>query len=292
MHTKIKTGEYAPTVMACSLDQICVKIVSAPSVQDFRKMISVFMLNTWSDAIETEFSDDKIDKCIDNLFKGNILPTGKEIINITWSVSGINMIDTTHLIRHRLFSFSAQTHADRDMRNDTFLIPPSILGSEKFLRRYADICGLAHKLYMDMMDSGEVSCLDARTIMPRNVEHFYIVRSCLGDIINFVKMRSDEQIQTQTDNIIAMQLWLEILKLYPFLYPYVNFREPDKFYVEQCKQGMTNIFPPNGKNKLFTYLPSQFIHDRHRDDFIGGDLYKAIREDLLSQIDEIGKGNV
>ncbi len=47
-----------------------------------------------------------------------------ETINITWSVNGMDMVDTTHLIRHRLFSFAAQVHGDRDMRDDRVVVKP------------------------------------------------------------------------------------------------------------------------------------------------------------------------
>jgi thymidylate synthase (FAD) len=269
------------------LEAIEVKIINAPSITEFRTIISQFMMNTWNDRLETEFHPRMIDQCIKDLFAGNILPTGMETIGIVWSVSGINMIDTTHLIRHRLFSFSAQTHADRDMRDDRCLVPAGITANDYFCDRYLQITRDAHRLYIDMMDSGEVHCLDARTIMPRNIEHFYIVRCCLKDLIGYCQMRGDEQIQTTVDNIIAMKLWLEILKRYPFLKGIVDFNAPDSYYVRQCKAGKTSIFPPNAKNDSFEWAESQFVHKRHRDQFPGGDVYLNMRKKLLAQMEAI-----
>jgi hypothetical protein len=287
MHTTPKFGQPGHLEFVEQLSNIDIKIVDAPTIAQFRKAISVFMMNTWNDMPVYEFNDGAIDRCIADLFAGNILPTGMEIIGITWVVNGLNMIDTTHLIRHRLFSFSAQTHADRDMRDDMCLVPAGIIANDEFNERYMQITQDAHQLYMDMMDSGNVHCLDARTIMPRNIEHFYIVRCCIKDLIGYVQMRADEQIQTTVDNIVAIKLWIEVVKLYPFLKGLVNFDKPDAYYVKQCSAGKTSIFPPNSKNDQFFWHPDQFFHERPRDDFPGGDVYLKLRRKLLNELDEL-----
>jgi len=267
------------------LHKLKVKLIQPPTVEQFREVIAVFMKNTWKDKLQYTFDEKSIDETIIDLFRGNILPTGMETINITWSVEGLDMIDTTHLIRHRLFSFSAQTHADRDMRDDIIVLKPGIVENPSLMARYLKICDDAKQLYCEMMDSGDINCLDARTIMPRCFEHFYIVRSTLKDIIAFCIMRADEQIQTQSDNIIALKLWLAVLQQYPFLGGLIDFRKPDAFYIKQSKMGKTNIFPPNEKNDMFDWSPKQFFHDKHRDEFAGGLQYIALRDALLKQID-------
>jgi hypothetical protein len=201
----------------------------------------------------------------------------------------MDMVDTTHLIRHRLFSFAAQVHGDRDMRDDRVVVKPGIMANKDFYDRYQQITELARGLYVDMLDSGLVHGLDARTVMPRNFEHFYMVRCTIKDLIGYCIMRGDEQIQTTVDNIIAMKLWLEILKKYPFLKGLVDFRKPDQFYQRQSAKGKTNIFPPNAKNDNFDWCEEQFYHPIGRDEFAGGDVYLKIREDLLNQIDAIEK---
>jgi hypothetical protein len=269
------------------LENIEVKLVHAPTVAEFRKTISVFLLNTWNDKIQWDFPEDQIDQTIDELFRYELLPTAMETINITWSVNGMDMIDTTHLIRHRLFSFAAQVHGDRDMRDDRVMVKPGIMANANFFERYKQITTMARDLYIDMLDSGLVHGLDTRTIMPRNFEHFYMVRCTIKDLIGYCIMRGDEQIQTTVDNIIAMKLWLEILKIYPFLKGLVDFRKPDSFYQRQSAKGKTNIFPPNAKNDNFDWCEEQFYHPIGRDEFPGSETYLRIREDLLAQIDAI-----
>jgi hypothetical protein len=274
------------------MESIDVQIVHAPTVAEFRKTISVFLLNTWNDKIQWDFPESQIDQTIDELFRYELLPTAMETINITWSVNGMDMIDTTHLIRHRLFSFAAQVHGDRDMRDDRVMVKPGIMANADYFERYKQITTMARDLYVDMLDSGLVHGLDARTIMPRNFEHFYMVRCTIKDLIGYCIMRGDEQIQTTVDNIIAMKLWLSVLKVYPFLKDLVDFRKSDTFYQRQCAKGKTNIFPPNAKNDNFDWCEEQFYHTQGRDEYAGSESYLAIREDLLKQIDAIDKRHI
>jgi hypothetical protein len=175
------------------------------------------------------------------------------------------------------------------MRDDRVMVKPGIMANADYFERYKQITTMARDLYVDMLDSGAVHGLDARTIMPRNFEHFYMVRCTIKDLIGYCIMRGDEQIQTTVDNIIAMKLWLEVLKKYPFLKGLVDFRKPDQFYQRQSAKGKTNIFPPNAKNDNFDWCEEQFYHPIGRDEFAGGDVYLKIREDLLKQIDAIEK---
>lgn len=293
MHTTLKFGKKpGPIEFVNQLEAIDVQIVHAPTVAEFRKTISVFLMNTWNDKIQWTFPDEDIDQTIDELFRYELLPTAMETINITWSVNGMDMIDTTHLIRHRLFSFAAQVHGDRDMRDDRVMVKPGIMANADFFERYKTITTMARDLYVDMLDSGLVHGLDTRTIMPRNFEHFYMVRCTIKDLIGYCIMRGDEQIQTTVDNIIAMKLWLEVLKRYPFLAGLVDFRKPDAFYQRQSAKGKTNIFPPNAKNDNFNWCEEQFYHTKGRDEYPGSNIYLKIREDLLAQIDSIKKEHI
>jgi hypothetical protein len=292
MHTTLKFGKKPePIEFVNQLENIDVQIVHAPTIPEFRKTISVFLMNTWNDKIQWEFPEDDVSQTIAELFRYELLPTAMETINITWSVNGMDMIDTTHLIRHRLFSFAAQVHGDRDMRDDRVMVKPSIMANKDFYDRYKQITTAARDLYVDMLDSGLVHGLDTRTIMPRNFEHFYMVRCTIKDLIGYCIMRGDEQIQTTVDNIIAMKLWLEVLKKYPFLKGLVDFRKPDQFYQRQSAKGKTNIFPPNAKNDNFDWCEEQFYHTKGRDEYAGSDVYLKIREDLLTQIDAIEKSH-
>ena len=293
MHVRPKFGdELKPLDVVEQLNAIDVQLVHAPTVPQFRETIATFLMNTWNDNIQTVFDPADVDRTIDELFKFELLPTAMETINLTWSVNGMDMIDTTHLIRHRLFSFSAQVHGDRDMRNDRVVAKPGIMANPEIFERYKRLCDDARELYVDILDTDIAHGLDARTVMPRCFEHFYFVRCTIKDLIAYCTMRGDEQIQTTVDNVIAMKLWLEVLKVYPFLKGLVDFNKPDGFYVRQCEKGKTNIFPPNIKNDKFDWCEEQFYHKYGRDEYPGSEVYLKLRKELLSEIEAIEKRHI
>lgn len=287
MYCKLKYGEEPQKLEFLEqLSHLKVSIINAPSEYEFKETIARFMLNSWSESPRVYFSNSEMDECVRQLFAGEILPNGQEIIGITFCIENLDLIDVTHLIRHRGFTFSAQC-SDRDLRNLPILIKPSIAADEGFRKRYMEICNLQNELYIDMMDSGKICTFDARTVMPISKTHFYNCRACIKDIIAYVNQRSDEQIQTQVDNIIAIKLWTEVVKLYPFLKHVVNLRKKSDYYINQCKSGKTTIFPPNKKNDVFNWSDDQFFHHQHRDSFLGGNEYIGIRDKLLEEFDSL-----
>ena len=287
MYCQTRFGEAGEINFVNQLEAIKVTIIDAPTVEQFKKTISVFMMNSWSEQPKFDgFSDEQIFECIRQLFAGEILPTGMEIIGITWCVEGLDLVDVTHLIRHRAFSFSAQC-SDRDLRNLTVLVKPSIMTNYDLYQRYKRLVHNQVLLYKEMMDNELACTFDARTVMPISKSHFYNVRCCIKDLITFCNQRADEQIQTQVDNLVALKLWLEVLKLYPFLKGVFDPRQKSNYYIKQCIAGKTTIFPPNERNDLFEYANSQFFHSKHRDEFPGGNVYKSIRDSILAEIDAI-----
>ena len=284
LYTQRKFGKEPNVKCVNQFDAIKVTIVDAPTVEQLRKLLPVFMYNSWQEKPKFDgFTDEEVNTCIKELFSGKILPNGMETIGITFCVEGLDLVDVTHLIRHRAFTFSAQC-SDRDLRDLTALVKPSIMANDEFLDRYIDIVNQSVQLYADMMDSGEVNTFDARTILPICKSHFYSVRGCIKDIIAFCNQRCDEQIQPQSDNIIAMKLWLEIAKLYPFLKDVVDLRQQAKYYINQCIAGKTTIFPPNEVNDAFEWCETQFFHDKHRDEFNGGDEYLRVKTKILDEL--------
>jgi len=287
LYTKLKFGDASSVNFVNQFDAIKVTIIDAPTIEQMRHLLPVFMYNSWQEQPKFDgFTDKEIDTCIKELFAGKILPTGMETIGITFCIEGLDLVDVTHLIRHRMFSFSAQC-SDRDLRDLTALVKPSIMENDDFYKRYQDIVRQSVELYADMMDSGEINTFDARTILPICKSHFYNVRACIKDIIAFCNQRCDEQIQPQSDNIVAIKLWLEIAKLYPFLKGVVDLRQQAKYYIGQCIAGKTTIFPPNSTNDVFEWSDTQFFHDKHRDKFNGGKAYIELREELLAQLSGI-----
>lgn len=285
---RIKKNEPPRTVFKNQLDTIKVQLMYAPSLQDLLSYIPDFATATWQDTPNVNIKNEERNKVLQDLFDNKLLPTAYETINLTFRIEGMDIIDTTHLIRHRALSFSAQCSADRDLRKDDAVVKPGIMVNSKFYERYIEITKQSKQLYADMVDSEEISLLDARTILPRNLETFYYVRGNLKDLMDFIRQRLDEQIQPTSDNIIAMRMWLEIIKQYPPLIGKINIGGPDQWYISTVQTGRSsNIYMPKKENDVFEYKKQWFLYPKRRSDFKGMEVYDRIKKEIIQEIEEL-----
>ena len=277
---KLKTGEKPRNNFKEQLSSISVQIMAAPSVQELLYYIPEFVTATWRDTHPTHIRLSDRNQALADLFDGKVLPTALETVNITFLITGMDIIDTTHLLRHRGFSFSAQCTADRDLRHDDIVVKPGIFGQREFIQRYMRIVEDAKQLYADMIDSGTVSILDARTILTRNLDTFYYVRGCLKDILAYINQRLDEQIQPTSDNVIAMKLAVRLARQYPMLAEKLRLKigGPDEWYILTVPTGRgSNIYMPKTENDTFEYKESWFLYNKRREDFVGNWVYEKIK---------------
>lgn len=283
---KVKWGEKPVTDFQEHLSAISVSLLSAPSMDDLRNYIPQFATATWQDAPKKDFTAEERDAVIRDLFKGILLPTAMETISLTFLIEGMDLIDVTHLIRHRSFSFSAQCTADRDMRHDKALVKPGIKFDPDFNYRFKKIVADAKKLYADMVDSEKVSILDARAILPRCLESHYYMRGNLKDVLGFIRQRLDRQIQPQTDNLIALQMWVLLVEQYPLIRGLLDIDAPDTWYIKTAPTGRTtNAYPPEEKNDLFDWNADWFLYDKTRAEFPGGTVFDVLNKQLRGILD-------
>lgn len=279
---KLKWGELPVTDFVNQLDNIKVTILSCPTMEHLKAYIPEFTLATWEDNPMFNYTDEEREEAVRFAFEGKLLPTSLETINVTFMVEGLDLIDVTHLIRHRVFSFSAQCTADRDMRNDTVLVKPSILVSEEFIDRYIRLHLDAKELYADMVDSKEVSIFDARTVLPRSLSNFYYVKGNIKDIISFINTRKDEAIQPESDNVVAIRLYQELCKHYPILKELIKFGKQDSWFVNTAKEGHNSMaYMPKEANDVFEHTPERFIYQKRREDFPGAKTYLNILKEVI-----------
>jgi thymidylate synthase (FAD) len=176
---KLKFGERLKTSFVNNLESLNIKLIDAPNRITAQKIAWSMTKATWADdPKETELDSGTPEEWSQNLqdvLNFRALPTPMECLSFTFKISGIDTQTVTHLIRHRAGSFAAQCTGDRDLRFDNVLVPESIENSD-FYNDYQKIANLAKKLYADMVDSKVVSMMDARVVLPKAMETFYIVR--------------------------------------------------------------------------------------------------------------------
>ena len=280
----LRFGEKPKTEFKNNLDSIKVALMQAPTMDDLRKYLPGFANATWSEAPDDydNLSIEKKDELIRDVFLGKTLPTALETINLNFRIEGISLREVTHIIRYRNASFSADCSGDKWWTNKAALVPNSIQNSngdnsnpfddDDFYSRYKEIVEMSKQLYCDMIDSKKISIMDARYILPRCLETYYYMRISLKDALHFIKQRIDKQIQPETDNVIAYQMYCEILRQFPVANGLVNIHEPSWFYINTARTGKaTNLYFPDADSDKFEWNEQDFIYQCHRNEMNGTD---------------------
>ena len=293
----LRFGEKPKTEFKNNLDSIKVTLMQAPTMDDLRKYLPGFANATWSEAPDDydNLSIEKKDELIRDVFLGKTLPTALETINLNFRIEGISLQEVTHIIRYRNASFSADCSGDKWWTNKAALVPNSIQNSngdnsnpfddDDFYSRYKEIVEMSKQLYCDMINSKKISIMDARYILPRCLETYYYMRISLKDALHFIKQRIDKQIQPETDNVIAYQMYCEILRQFPVANGIIDIHTPSYFYINTARTGKaTNLYFPDADSDKFEWNEKDFIYQCYRNEMNGTDEgAKNHFDDVLSQ---------
>lgn len=280
-----KWNKVPETEFINNLDAIKVELIDAPSIEQLMNYITPFVNATW-DEPDKKYTIKEKAEAVYNALHFKTLPTALETIGLTFRISGISMQEVTHIIRYRKASFSAECSGDKWWTDKKALIPNSVENSNgdgfraggqiprenNFHARYIELVEECKKLYQDMIDSKQISIMDARYILPRCMETFYYMRMNLADAVHFIRQRIDKQIQPETDNVIAYQMYIEILKKIPFAFGLVNIHAPSAFYISTARTGRaTNLYFPDEDSDKFDWNEKDFIYQHYRYEMNGTD---------------------
>jgi len=277
----LKFGQEPITHYINNLESLNIEVIDAPTQEQAQKIAWNMTKATWADTPnETNFENASFEEASTNLqdvLNFRALPTPMECLGFTFKISGIDTQTVTHLIRHRAGSFAAQCTGDRDLRNDNVLVPESVENSD-FHHRFIEVAAAAKQLYADMVDSRVVSLMDARVILPKSLETFYIARFNLKDLIGFIKQRQDVQIQPEVDNIMATRIARLVVERIPEVASCLDFSKPDMHYVRTFRVKKpdstftskgTNLYHPEPKNDLFDFHENDSIYPCRREEING-----------------------
>ena len=277
----LKFGQEPVTNYINNLESLKIELIDGPTREQAQKIAWNMTKATWADTPgEIKFENATPEEASINLqdvLNFRALPTPMECLGFTFKISGIDTQTVTHLIRHRAGSFAAQCTGDRDLRNDNILVPESVENSD-FHHRFIEVSAAAKQLYSDMVDSRVISLMDARVILPKALETFYVARFNLKDLIGFIRQRQDVQIQPEVDNIIATRIAKIVCEAIPEVSTCLNFDKPDMHYVRtfrvQLPDGSytsrgTNLYHPEPKNDLFEFNEKDSIYPCRREELNG-----------------------
>ena len=179
------------------------------------------------------------------MFNRRTLPTALETVRLTFFLEGLDLTNVTHIIRHRLFSFSAQSTDPVSMENHDILMNDAFNNNARLSCRARKLCEDANELYKDALDSG-MTYYDARHYQVRAKEAKYFMSGSIKDWLMFLKTRLGRMNQPTSDNILAMRIRQEILLVYPFLSKQIPAEEVQQAYISCIDQKMNlNTFPPD-----------------------------------------------
>lgn len=270
----LRFGEAPKTDYVNNLDAIEVTLLNSPTVEQLISSIIPFTNATWNDdPIEVRDSmtlSEKLQNCYD-AFHFKYLPQALETVGLTFLIKGIDLQTVTHILRNRVgFTFSAECSGDKWWTNKRSLVPNSVQQSDEFYERWKNIVEESKKLYCDMIDSKKVSIMDARHILTRNMETYYLMHVNFLSLLNFFKQRIDKQIQPEEDNVLAYKLYLEVIKKVPFAINSLNIHAPAMHYVKMARSGKaTNLYFPDKDSDIFEWNENDFIYQCTRDEMNG-----------------------
>lgn len=268
---KIKFNKNPETNFKNNLQSIVVRLIDYPTIDRLKSYIPSFVGATWAETATEYYDQIAQENYLREMFDGLCLPGSRETIGLTFMISGISLQEVTHILRHRMATFSADCSGDKWWSDKDALVPYSIQNSPEFLERYKMLVAESKKLYCDMIDSKDVSIMDARYILPRCLETFYYMRMNLNDCISFINQRKDVQIQPETDNVIAYMMFAELLDKYgSYVAKMVDFSNPSPFYQKMARTGKaTNLYFPEPEVDNFEWNENDFIYQKRRHDLNG-----------------------
>ena len=270
----LRFNEKPTTEFINNLDAMEVTLLNYPTVDQLIEEIIPFTNATWNDdpiAVRDSMSmKEKIQNVYD-AFHFKYLPQSLETVNLTFLIKGIDLQTVTHLLRNRVgFTFSAECSGDKWLTHKRSLVPNAVQQSDEFYKRWQEITIAAKQLYCDMIDSKQISIMDARHILPRNLETYYLMHVNFLSLLNFLKQRIDKQIQPEEDNVLAYKLLLATIEKVPFAINVVNIHVPAMHYVTMARTGKaTNLYFPDKDSDIFAWNENDFIYQARRDELNG-----------------------
>lgn len=272
----LRFNEEPKTEFVNNLDSLDVRLIGYPTIENLYNSIIPFTNATWNDdpfKAKDAKSEYEQTQNVYDAFHYKYLPQSMETVNLTFYIGGIDMQTVTHILRNRVgFTFSAECSGDKWWTNKRSLVPAAIQNSPEMYERYKKVTEECKKLYCDMIDTKQISIMDARHILPRNMETYYLMHVNFLSLLNFLRQRIDRQIQPEEDNVLAYKLYIETMRKIPFILNTVNWHAPAMHYVKQARTGKaTNLYFPDKDSDIFEWNEKDFIYPCTRNQMNGTD---------------------
>ncbi len=129
------------------------------------------------------------DKGVKNILR-RVIKSGHhsvlEHVNFTFLIEGISRVATHQLVRHRIASYSQQSHRYTRIKRENFVIPENLSGeARKLIENHIDA---SIELYNKLIEMG-VKKEDARFVIPQAVSSNIVVTMNARELLHFFSLR-------------------------------------------------------------------------------------------------------
>ncbi len=269
------------------LESIKVTLMDYTPIEKLAQYIPEFVSMTWleeKEDIKTFMEERQLTRSelVNEMFARHTLPTALETVRMTFFLEGLDLTNVTHVIRHRLFSYSSQSSDPTSMEGHDILENDAFLENKELLERSRQLCEDANQLYKDALDSG-MSYYDARHYMPRAKEAKYFMSGDVAQFIAFINTRLGRQNQPTSDNILALRMRQAILKVYPQLERWIPIQQVQMAYIVCINEKSNlNTYPPDEMHRVYlegagiNYKDAEFQHPKSREDYSCNDHFEEL----------------
>lgn len=168
-----------------------------------------------ADVLYKELSDEDVKRLIRLCIKmGHLSPI--EHASFTFIVEGISRVTSHQLVRHRIASYSQQSHRVVNLKDACFVVPPTIESNVEAKRIFEEVIEHARESYAKLVKLG-VPREDARYIVPQAVETSIVVTMNARELMHFFNLRLAEDAQWEIREMAKLML-KEVLKVAPTIF--------------------------------------------------------------------------
>jgi len=170
-------------------------------------------------ADELELSHEDVTRLIRNAKKLEHLSV-LEHACFTFSISGISRSCSHQLVRHRMASFSQQSHRAVAMTPSDIVVPPSFQQNARSLSAFKKSVNASFKAFSELRKSG-IRLEDARYVLPNALTTNLTVTMNARELLHFFSLRMASSAQWEIREL-ARKMLQEVRKVAPVMFEHIE----------------------------------------------------------------------
>lgn len=293
--SRLLFNEKPNTIFVDEEDNIIVKLISYPNIEQTEKMIINVCFGHSNPEIYDSLSQEDRDKAIKEVIEGGTLPKALEMTGkFVFFINNVPLTFTHMIVRHRFFTILQMSTATGDLRNSNYLMPRAFARDKEYYEEIKQWYLEGKRLFCEAVDKHNISIQNARLLIPKNnCNHLYI--GC--DLKSFAEAYSQRMCSCEepiTSNIVFKKMSDEIIKIFPYFKNYfISSCETGKCLHSKQGKNANIVFKRDELHRKFLpqgYLdnnPDNLLHDFTRDEMNKGEFIKTEKYVCNDKFDEI-----